>query len=73
MQIQCMCLSPSGTRLATGDLGGHVRLWDVETLREVALLGTHPGRVIELYFTPDGRNLLSVDATELRVWRTAEQ
>ena len=68
MLIQCMCLSPSGTRVATGDLIGHVRLWDVQTLREVALLGTHPGPVRGLYFTPDGCNLLSVDTTELRVW-----
>jgi WD40 repeat protein len=68
MAIKCMCLSPSGTRLATGDRGGHVRLWDVQTLREVALLGTHPGPVEGLSFTPDGRNLLSVDTTELRVW-----
>jgi len=73
MLIKTMCLSPSGTRLATGDLGGHVRLWDVQTLSEIALLGTHPGTVTGLYFTPDGRNLLSVDTTELRVWRTANR
>jgi len=73
MAINRMCLSPSGARLATGDRGGHVRLWDVQTLREVALLGTHPGPVTGLDFTPDGHNLLSVDTTELRVWRTADR
>jgi eukaryotic-like serine/threonine-protein kinase len=73
MAITCMCLSPSGTRVATGDRGGHVRLWDVQTLHEVALLGTHPEPVRGLYFTPDGRNLLSVDTTELRVWRAADR
>jgi len=71
--IECLCVSPTGTRLATGDRSGIVRLWDVQTLREVAEFGTHPGPVTGLWFTPDGRSLLSVDATELRVWRTSER
>lgn len=66
--IEAMSLSLDGTRLATGDAQGTIRLWDVETLREVAVLGRHPGRVGGVLFHPDGRTLLSVDANELRVW-----
>ena len=64
-----MSVSSTGNRLATGDAQGAVRLWDVETLREVAVLGTHPGFVSGVSFQPDGQTLLSVDAKELRVWR----
>ncbi len=69
LSIEAMSLSPSGTRLATGDAQGVVRLWDAETLREVAELGRHPGRVGGVSFQPDGQTLLSVDPNELRVWR----
>ena len=67
--IHAMTLSPGATRLATGDAQGRVKLWDVETLREVAVLGTHPGIVTGLQFQPDGRTLLSVDNSELRIWQ----
>ncbi len=68
--IEAMALSPGATRLATGDAQGKVKLWDVETLREVAVLGTHSGRVTGVLFRPDGRSLLSVDNSELRIWRS---
>jgi len=70
--IRSLCLSPSGTRFATGDDNGTVKLWDVQTLREIVELGRHPGEVTGLRFTRDGRTLLSTDATELRAWCTAD-
>jgi eukaryotic-like serine/threonine-protein kinase len=66
--ISTMSISPTGSRFATGDEQGTVRLWDAESLREVVLLGTHPGRVGGVHFQPDG-TLLSVDSRELRIWR----
>ena len=66
--ISAMSLSPTSNRFATGDEQGTVQLWDVESLREVVLLGTHPGRVGGVHFQPDG-TLLSVDSKELRIWR----
>jgi WD40 repeat protein len=68
-EITTMSVSSTRNRLATGDAQGVVRLWDVETLREVAVLGMHPGFVTGVHFQPDGRTLLSVDTKELRVWR----
>jgi WD40 repeat protein len=67
--IHAMALSPGATRLATGDAQGKVKLWDVETMREVAVLGNHPGIVTDLQFQQEGRRLLSVDAGELRIYR----
>jgi WD40 repeat protein len=69
VSVVAMSLSPGGTRLATGDAQGTVRLWDVQTLREIAVLGRHSAAVGGVRFQPDGRTLLSVDANELRVWR----
>jgi hypothetical protein len=58
--IEARSLSPNGTRLATGDAQGTIRVWDAETLREVAVLGRHPGRVGGVLFLPDGqRGLIS--------------
>ena len=67
--LHSMHLSPSATRLATGDAQGKVKLWDVRTLREVAELGSHAGMVTGVRFLPDGRSVLSVDSTELKILR----
>ncbi|MBE7502856.1 MAG: hypothetical protein HS113_21755 [Verrucomicrobiales bacterium] len=64
-----MARSPGGTRLVTGDAQGGVRLWDTQSLREIAVLGKHTNAVGGVRFQPDGQTLLSVDAHELRVWR----
>jgi eukaryotic-like serine/threonine-protein kinase len=69
LNIQAMSVSPSGSRLATGDAQGVLRLWDTKTLRDIAVLGTHAGPIIDVCFQPDGRTLLSIDATELRAWQ----
>ncbi len=67
--IHAMDLSPNGTRLATGDALGLVKLWHLDPLREVTTLGSHTGLVRELRFQADGKEIHSVDQFEWRVWR----
>jgi WD40 repeat protein len=62
--------SPDGTRLASGDHDGTVRLWDVATGRELAAWREHRDRrVLALAFSRDGATLASAaDDRVVRLW-----
>jgi WD40 repeat protein len=53
-----LVFSPDGRVLAAGDNGGQLVLWDVARRSRVAVLSTGFGRVIDLAFRADGRNLV---------------
>ncbi|MFD9370565.1 WD40 repeat domain-containing protein [Streptomyces sp. NPDC060020] len=57
-EVRAMAFSPDGSVLATGDIGGGVRLWDLTARpphsRQVL---AHTGAVHDLAFSPDGRLL----------------
>jgi WD40 repeat protein len=56
-----LAYSPDGTRLATADLFGPIRLWDARTGQELFVLeGTDqspPGQPFDVTFTPDGKRV----------------
>ncbi len=76
--IWAVAISPDGKILATG-AGNHygdkglapgtldftIRLWNVETGKEIRQLGTHKKRIVALAFSPHGDRLLS--ATEDKI------
>jgi WD40 repeat protein/serine/threonine protein kinase len=66
-----VAISPDGHRLASGDTGGTIKVWDTATWKEVRSLRAHEGLVQGLSFSPDGRRLASArqDRT-VRVWNT---
>lgn len=80
-KVWCVAFSSDGRLLASGHwtptATGHgrlgsdnpIRLWDVETGREVRRLEGHGWRITALAFRPDGRTLVSgsMDGT-VRVW-----
>ena len=67
--VNCMACTPDGRRVATGGDDCVIRLWDVETGRQVAVLDGFDARVASLAFSRDGRKLVagSYDNT-VRVW-----
>jgi WD40 repeat protein len=64
------CFSPDGrSYLAGGDVGP-LRLWDVETGRQLQEFKGHDGWTAQAAFTPDGKQVLSGGAQDrcLRLW-----
>ena len=79
--------SPDGERIVSGSADkqvvrggrdGTVKVWDVETGREVLTLTEHTGEVTSITFSPDGERIVSSSRdTTVKVWDarpwTAEQ
>jgi WD40 repeat protein/serine/threonine protein kinase len=64
-----LSFSPDGKRVATGDMDGTVKVWDVATGQETLRLKGYTAYVCDLAFSPDGHRLISaaVDGT-VRIW-----
>ncbi len=66
--------SSDGRTLASGDAGGAVRLWDLNSGGSRVLEPHHQGAVDSLSFSPDGRSLASTALTvpgEVYLWDVA--
>jgi WD40 repeat protein len=68
-KVQSVCFSPDGKRALTGSQLGSVKLFDVETARELRPLIGHGDYVMSASFSPDGTRILSAgyDNT-LKLW-----
>jgi WD40 repeat protein len=62
-----VALTPDGTRLASGDGSGVVKLWDTAAGQEAFSEKGDTG-VRWLAFHPDGTRLLLAGETSLKVW-----
>ncbi|KAL4256374.1 hypothetical protein AB1N83_012939, partial [Pleurotus pulmonarius] len=67
----CISFQADGSRFATGDDDGTVKIWDIETGKELRTFEGHSDRIRSLAFSPDGRKIAagSRDGT-IRVWDT---
>ncbi|CAN5278082.1 hypothetical protein BH10PLA2_BH10PLA2_07200 [soil metagenome] len=70
--IYPVAYSPDGRWLASGSWDGTVRIWDAATGEPCASLA-HPGVVLDMAFTPDGKSLATGGAGDelLRIWDVA--
>ncbi|NJN66708.1 MAG: hypothetical protein HC884_08290 [Chloroflexaceae bacterium] len=73
--VQSVALSPDGRLIAIGNNAGVIRLRDIETGEERAVLEGHTGWVNHLVFSPDGAHLASVSGfindRTVRLWDVA--
>ena len=61
--------SPDGQTLASGSLNNTIRMWDVSTGQQKALLEGHTENVKSVSFSPDGETLASGSSDEtIRMW-----
>ncbi|MBZ5656949.1 MAG: TIR domain-containing protein [Acidobacteriia bacterium] len=65
--VRFLTFSPDGALLATSGHDGTVRLWNLQTGDETLRLA-HNGYAQDVYFSPDGRYLVSDSEKELVVW-----
>jgi WD40 repeat protein len=64
-----LAFAPSGARVATGGMGGGVRLWDARAEERLAPLGFHRGPVATAAYSPDGTLAVSAGADgTARIW-----
>jgi WD40 repeat protein len=75
-QVNGVCFSPDGRRLASASQDRTVKLWDAQTGEVLLTLKGHTGPVASVCFSPDGRRLASAsyDRT-VKVWdaRTGQE
>ena len=57
--VSAVAFDARGTQLATGDVVGVVRIWDMGTTALVATCAPHAGAVRDLKFAPDGHSVVS--------------
>ena len=62
--------SPDGTMVATGDLKGHLELWNAATRARIGSVTPETGKKVGvLAFSPSGKLLASDEPDGVRVWR----
>jgi WD40 repeat protein len=59
--VFALAFSPDCKKLATGDAGGAVRLWDVATGKEEAFIKPHRSWLNWVDFSPDGKTIVSCE------------
>jgi WD40 repeat protein len=67
----CITDSIDGRRVAAGAEDGTIRIWDLTSRQEVAVLRGHIQEVLSLAFLPDGNSLVSISRDAVRLWRAA--
>jgi WD40 repeat protein len=67
--VEAVALSPNGRRAVSASSDGTLKLWDLETAREIRTLKGHTGPVRGVAVSPDGRQAVSASSDKtLRVW-----
>ncbi|NER78087.1 MAG: NACHT domain-containing protein [Leptolyngbya sp. SIO1D8] len=72
--IMAVACSPDGQRVAAGDRNGSIRIWDIESQREITILhqaANSDGRtswIRHLVFTQDGQRIVSARNKVIDIW-----
>jgi len=68
--IHAVTITPDGGRAVSGAVDRTVRLWDLETGKELRCFEGHTDSVVSVAVSPDGRHAVSGGADKtVRLWR----
>src|SRR5262249_18086016 len=70
--VTSVAFSPDGRTLASASADQTVKLWDVQSRKEIKTLEGHKDYVLSVAFSPDGRTLASASGDRtVRLWTGA--
>lgn len=69
--IRRLAFTPDGKLLLSGGFDGFVRVWDLDTHKEVRAIKIEAGTVYDLALSPDGKTLATAGRDGLRLWDVA--
>jgi WD40 repeat protein/tRNA A-37 threonylcarbamoyl transferase component Bud32 len=71
--VTSVAFSPDSRTLASGSWDKTIKLWDVQSQREIAALTGHSNWVTSVAFSPDGRTLASGSYKTIKLWDVQSQ
>lgn len=64
----CATISKDSKNLFTSSFDGAIRVWDIQTAKELKTLGGHSARVDGIAYVDEKKQILSVGDSTLRIW-----
>ncbi|MBW4610622.1 MAG: AAA-like domain-containing protein [Hassallia sp. WJT32-NPBG1] len=69
--VRSVTFSPDGKTLAFASDDKTIKLWNLETKKQITTLNGHSSRVLSVTFSPDGKTLASAsDDNTIKLWNT---
>ncbi|HEX6664388.1 MAG TPA: hypothetical protein VF025_11990, partial [Gaiellaceae bacterium] len=70
--VTAFAFNPDGSYVATSSADSDVRVWQVRSGREIAVLRIHAGAVNDVAFSADGRWLATAGPQAAGIWQTVK-